>query len=257
MEHHAALEVAAAEFGAGAQQAGGRVLLVEVQLAVALVGGDHEVVLVGQGDQLLQGFQRHQRASGVARRAEEEDLAALPDIRRHGVEVRIEAIFFAARQVVRLRAGEQGRAFVDLVERVGADHQAIRITIHHRLGEGEQRLAGAVHRQYVARGVQPAGRHLETVLAPTGDGFAQCWNAQGAGVDGELVEVGGQRLGDEGRRAVLGLTDRQRDRLQLLRRLGAGQQGAELFEGVGLEQVEGVVHAGGFSQMLMRTGTVS
>ncbi|MNY37748.1 hypothetical protein D3C86_1723310 [compost metagenome] len=50
MEHHAALEVAAAQCRTGSQQAWWRGILVEVQLAVAFVGGNHEVVLVGQGD---------------------------------------------------------------------------------------------------------------------------------------------------------------------------------------------------------------
>ncbi|MCY1188478.1 hypothetical protein D9M73_295930 [compost metagenome] len=50
MEYHATLEVFAAKGGAGAEQAGWWRLLVEVQLAVAFVGGNHEVVLVGQGD---------------------------------------------------------------------------------------------------------------------------------------------------------------------------------------------------------------
>ncbi|MNF75148.1 hypothetical protein D3C84_572040 [compost metagenome] len=244
MEHHAALEVAAAEFGAGVQQASGRVLLVEVQLAVALVGGDHEVVLVGQGDQLLQGIQRYQRAGGVARRADEQDLTALPDVGRYGVEVRIEAVLGQARQVVRGGTGEQGGAFVDLVEGVGADHQGVGATVDHRLGKGEQRLAGAVDRQHMLGRVEPAGGHAEAALAPAGNGLAQGRQADGGRVDGELVEVVGQRLGDEVRRAVLGLADGQGDRLLVSRRLGAGQQGAQLFERVGLQEVEGSVHQG-------------
>ena len=197
VEHHAALEIAAAQLGAGAEQAGRRILFIEVQLAVALVGGDHEVVLVGQGDQLLQLLHRYQGAGGVAWRTQEEDLAALPDVGRNGVEVRIEAVVFQARQVVRLGAGEQGCAFVDLVERIGADHQAPGFAVDHRLGKGEQRLASAVDRQHMAGGIQPAGRHAEAALAPGGDGFAQRRNAQGGGVHGQLVEVARQRLGDE------------------------------------------------------------
>ncbi|MDT4837851.1 hypothetical protein FQZ97_715940 [compost metagenome] len=242
VEDHAAFEVGAAEFRAGGEQAGGRVLLVEVELAVALVGGDHEVVFVGQGDQLLQGVQRDQRAGGVARRAEEEDLAALPDVRRHGVEVRVEAVLRQAGQVVRLGAGQQGRTFVDLIEGVGADHQAVVGTVDHGLGEGEQGFAGTVHRQHVAGGVEPAGRHLEAALAPLGDGLAQGRDAQGGGVHSELFEIGRQGLGDEGRGAVLGLADGQGDGLLLRRWLGAGQQGTEFLEGVGLQVVQGVVH---------------
>ena len=97
VEHHAAGEIAAAQLGAGAEQAGRRGVFVEVQLAVALVGGDDEVMLVGQGDQLLQCFQRDQCAGGVARRAEEQNLAALPDLCWHRIEVRVETMVFQAR----------------------------------------------------------------------------------------------------------------------------------------------------------------
>jgi hypothetical protein len=53
-------------------------VFVEVELAVALVGSDHEVVFVGQGDQFFQGVERDQRAGRIAWRAQEQDLAALP-----------------------------------------------------------------------------------------------------------------------------------------------------------------------------------
>lgn len=66
VEHYATLEVLAAQFDTGAEQAWRRGLFVEVQLAVALVGGDHEVIFVGQGDELFQGLDRDQRAGRVA-----------------------------------------------------------------------------------------------------------------------------------------------------------------------------------------------
>src|SRR3546814_16121547 len=77
-------------------------------------------------DQLFQRLQRHQRTGRVARRTEEENLAALPDIHRHGIEVRVEAVLLEAWQVMRRGAGEQGCAFVDLIERIRADHQTVR-----------------------------------------------------------------------------------------------------------------------------------
>ena len=81
MEHHAALEILATQFDARAEQARRRCLLVEVKLAVALVGGDHEVVFIRQGDEFFQGVDRNQRAGRVTRRAQEKNLAALPDVR--------------------------------------------------------------------------------------------------------------------------------------------------------------------------------
>lgn len=146
-------------------------------------------MLVGQGDQLLQCFQRYQRTGRVAWRAEEEDLTALPDFRGHGVEIRVEAVLFEARQVVWRGSGEQRCAFVDLIERIGADHQPIGVAIDHGLGEGEQCFACPVHRQDMARRVQRLGSQAETPFAPTGDGFAQRRNAERGRIDRELVEL--------------------------------------------------------------------
>ncbi|MCY1420764.1 hypothetical protein D9M71_363980 [compost metagenome] len=139
-------------------------------------------------------------------------------------------------------AGQQGCAFVDLVERVGADHQAVIGAVDHGLGEGEQRFTGAIDRQDVAIGVQPAGRHAKAPLAPLADGLAQGRQADGAGVHRQLVEVVGHGLGDERRRFVLRLTDRQGDGAFVRRRRNAAQQGAELFERVGLKLGQGMVH---------------
>ena len=67
VEYHAAFEIFTTQVYAGAQQADGRCLLVEVQFAVALVGGNHEVMFVSQGDQFFQGVEGDQRARRVAR----------------------------------------------------------------------------------------------------------------------------------------------------------------------------------------------
>ena len=242
VEHHAALEVAAPQRDAGTEQAGRRAVLVEVEFAVALVRGDHEVVFIGQGNQPLQGFQRQQGAGGVAWRADEQDLRALPDLGRHGIEIRCEAVVGQAWQVVRGGAGQQGRAFVDLIEGIGTDHQPALLAVEHRLHEGEQRLAGAADGQRVAPGVQPAVRYAEALLAPGDDGFAQGGRTQRGRIDRQLVHVRGQRLGDKSRRGMLGLADGQGDVRPVGRRLRTGHQGAQLLEGVGVEQGQGWIH---------------
>src|SRR5471032_2511468 len=238
----AALEVLPAQFDAGAEQAGWRGLFVEVQLAVALVGGDHEVVFVGQGDQLFQGFNRDQRAGRVARRAQEQDLAAFPDVWRDGVEIRVEAVFVQARQVMRLGTGEERGAFVDLIERVRADHQRVFATIDNGLGEGKQRFTGAVDRQYIARRVEPAAWDVETTFTPGGDGFTQSRDTEGGRVHGHLIQVVGQGFGDKAWRTVLRFTDGQRDRALVRVWRDAAEQGAELLERVGLQLVQSVVN---------------
>ncbi len=69
------------------QQPRGRRCLVGVNFAVALVAGDHKVVLVGQRNELLQSLARHDRTGGVAGGANEEQLAGLPLIRAHRREI--------------------------------------------------------------------------------------------------------------------------------------------------------------------------
>ncbi|MCY1432471.1 hypothetical protein D9M71_484710 [compost metagenome] len=138
--------------------------------------------------------------------------------------------------------GEQGGAFVDLVERVGADHQAIGATVDHGLGEGEQCFTGAIDRQYVFVGIQPATWHTKTTLAPAGDGLTQGWQANGGRVHGHLLEVVGQGLGDERRRFMLGLTDRQGNGAFVGGRLDAAEQGAKFLERVGLKLKQIGVH---------------
>ncbi len=173
VEHHATLEIAAAQLGAGGQQARRWRLLVKVQLAVALVGSDHEVILVGQSDQLFQRDERDQRPRRIAGRAQKQNLAALPDLGRDRVEVRVEAIVIKARQVVRRGPGQQRGTLVDLIKRIGADHQAVGAALYHGLGKGEQCFTRTVDRQHVARRIDPARGHPEAALAPVANSFAQ------------------------------------------------------------------------------------
>ena len=242
VEHHATLEVLAAQGHAGAEQANRRGLLVEVQLAVALVRSDHEVVFVGQGDEFFQGVERDQRAGRVAWRAQEQDLAALPGVDGHRVEIRVETMLGQARQVVWLGACQEGCPFVDLVERVRADDQGVVATVDHGLGESKQGFTGAIDRQDVARRVEPALGYIETSLGPAGDGFAQRRDAQGGGVDRHLVEVVSQRLGHEVRGAVFRFANRQGNRTLVGVGLHAAKQGAQFFERVRLQLVQSVVH---------------
>ena len=199
-------------------------------------------MFVGQRNQLFQGFKRDQGACRIARRAQEQDLAALPRVGRDSVEIGVEAVFSQAWQVVRRGPGEKGRAFVDLVERVRADDQRVVATVDHGLSEGKQRFTGAVDREDVTRRVEPARRHVETALGPVGNGLTQGRDAQRGRVDRHLVEVVGQGFGHEIGGAVLGLANRQRNRAFVGIGLHAAQQGAQFFERVRLQLVQSVVH---------------
>ena len=61
-------------------------------------------------------------AGGVAGAADVDELRLLPDGFRYGLPVRCETVFGALVHQIQAGAGQQGSPFVDLVERVGGDH---------------------------------------------------------------------------------------------------------------------------------------
>jgi len=79
-------------------------------------------------------------------------------------------------------------------------------------------------------------------LTPARNGFAQGRNPTRGWIYRQLIEVVGQCLGDEVRRAVLWLADRQRDGALVSRRLCASEQTTQFFEGIWVQQIQGVVH---------------
>ena len=84
------------------QQARRRRGLVQVDLRVALVGGDDEVVALGELQRALQILQRQHRAGRIARAAQKQHLAALPHGLRHRVEIRQIAVGGGGVEEVRL-----------------------------------------------------------------------------------------------------------------------------------------------------------
>ena len=113
---------AAEQFGR-LQAAERRLGFVEVDFRVALVGGDDEAVVVGKLEQLLPVVERQHLAGRIARRADVDELDARPFLVAQAGEVEGEVVFRQRVEEARLGAGEVGRAFVDLVERIGADDQ--------------------------------------------------------------------------------------------------------------------------------------
>ena len=70
-------------------------------------------------------------------------------MRKSGIRVGVDA--------VRLRAGQERRAFVDLIERIGHDDRRARTAaVDHRLREREQRFAAAEYRQHFRAGIERA-----------------------------------------------------------------------------------------------------
>ena len=118
-------------------------------------------------------------------------------------------------------ACQQGGALVDLVEGVGAEYQGAAGGGNDRLGEGEQRLPGAVYRQDLL--VRIHRRQPETSLQPAGDGLAQCGDAGGGGVVGQFVQVVCYGRQHEGRRRVPRLAYGQVDGAPVRRGRGPGE----------------------------------
>ena len=88
MKHQAATIVGQPRLDTGLQKARRWVGLVVIDLRVALVADDDEVVPLGQRHQVFEPGKRYDRAAGIARVADVQQLAALPDGSRHRLEIR-------------------------------------------------------------------------------------------------------------------------------------------------------------------------
>ena len=144
MKDHAAAVVVTAHFCTGFQQPGGR--LVTVDFRVTLIGGDHKIVFVRQLYQCFQLCLAEGRPGWVTRRADKQQLGPGPGVFADGIKVRLQTRAVGARQVHGLAASQQGGTFVNLIERIGHQHQRMPLAVDHCLSEGKQRFPGAVHR---------------------------------------------------------------------------------------------------------------
>ncbi len=169
MEHHTTAIIIAAHLGGCLQQARRRGGLVEIEFGVALVGGDDKIVLIGKLDELLQVGHISHRTRGVARGAKIDQLTPLPYLGGYRVQVRQEAVLGTGVEEIRFGPGEQSGPLIDLIERVGGEHQRIACAVHHRLGKGEQCLASAGYRQHMAFSIHRVCRKAEPGSQPIGD----------------------------------------------------------------------------------------
>ena len=239
--------IVATQRGAGLQEAGRRPTLVAIDFAVALIRRDDEIELVCLGDERVQRSDIQYRACWIAWRAQVNELRAGPDVVRHRTEVGQEAIVLRAMHEVGRRPRQQRRAFVDLVEGIGHEHDRVRAVGNQRLRKREQRLAGAVHRQHVACGLQAAGCQVEAPGCPFGAGGAQVFAAPGRGIGAQRAFDAGrfaQRRDDEVGGRVLRLAKRQRDVRRVGLHLDTGLDGIEALKGIGVECVQSRIHRG-------------
>jgi hypothetical protein len=182
-----------------------------VDLAVALVGEDAEVVALGEGEEAPPVVRVGDRALGVRGRADVGKGDAVEERRRQGGVIGQEAGLAGRGHRHRLRADGEGGSAIGLVERVR--HEDRRAAAGLGLGrEGEagaeQALAGAVQRDHLRVGVD-----ADAVAAgePGGDGGAELGGALVRRVAAELVGLRRNGLGDDRRQRVLRLADRHRE----------------------------------------------
>ena len=190
---------------------------------------------LAQSKQLVPFGQRHYRTGRVAGRAGVDQLRAGPDRFGHAVPVDREVARRVAGHKVRFGAGQQRRAFVDLVERIRADHVrrlGRRACIDHGLRQRKQRFARTIDRQHLGRRVQ---RKTVAALDPAGEGRTQRRLTGGRRVAGKATQVVAQCLLDEIRRRMLGLANAQADGGVGRVRRDAGEQLSQPLERVGLQ----------------------
>ena len=132
---------------AAASAPSGGVALVEVNLRVTLVGGDHKTVSIRKFEQQAPLVLSRYPASWIVRRTHIQQLRPIPDIFRHIRPERRAAIRVAAVDEMRGCARKQRGALVDLIERIGSYHGCPNAArIDQRLRDREQGFARAEYR---------------------------------------------------------------------------------------------------------------
>ena len=197
----------------GAERAERRLRLVEMDLRIAFVGRDDEAVSIGQLERLAPFGERHHAAGRVVGRADVEQLRARPDVGGHRVPAMREAASASAFTQIRLRAGEQRRTFVDLIERIGNDDgRAGAAAVDHRLRRMRTALRGC---RAPAAPASPASSARKRVAThePAGDRLAQRGCARRRGIIRESRRGAvRERIENESRRRMFRLADREVDR---------------------------------------------
>jgi hypothetical protein len=208
-------------------------------------------VLAREQDGLLQVVETGDRALRVGRRAQIHDLRPVERRRIEGVEIGQEVGRARRRHQHRVGPGEQGRAEIDLVERVGDEGERARALV--AAGDAERRR----HVEAFARagawrdhrlGIDHAGRQLVPARQPVRAGLAEL----GRAVDRRVavpVLVARDDVADELGRAVLRLADRERDRLDIGAWADALDQRGEALKGIVAQRIETCVEHGSLDDL--------
>ncbi len=229
------------------QRAGGR--RVAIDLGVALVDGEDKVMGDGGLEQRRQGVEAGCRALRIGRGTQVDQRRLLQCLRPQRAEIRQKAALGGGGNENRLGAGHHRGARIDVVERVGHQHQrapGAGCGFRHRgEGEHEQRLTGAGHRQDIFVGVDIAGRQAVARSQPVGHGVAEAGGAAQRRIVPPLLGVMGQGRGDEIGRRVARLAERQGDRLDVAGGRDAVEHGVQPLERIGNQIVKARVQHDG------------
>ena len=138
--------------------------------------------------------------------------------------------------------GQIGAALVDLIERIGADHQrhTAAMPVDDRLNERKKRFARAIDRQHF--GIRIDAVQCVTPLHPVRDGLAQGALPERAGIARKPAQSGDQRFLDEDGRSVLRFSDIQPNGLEFGVGCGAGHQLAQFLERIRLQLAKVGIH---------------
>ncbi len=207
MERHDALGIGP-DGGRNCQDARRR--RVAPDLGIAFVSQHDEVVLLGQRDEIAQVLLARHRSLRVRRRAEVAQRDAVEHRGRQRRVVGQEPRSGRRRRLDRLGADRQRSCAIRLVERVRHQHGGPRAVLclrRERERRVEQALARAVQRHDPRVRVEPRAVPSRD---PVGDGRAQILGPVIGRIAAELVEMRGDRLGDQRRQRMPRLADRHR-----------------------------------------------
>ena len=242
MEHQ---HVAVTQNGARLRDSGRR--LAAVDLGVAFVHAEHEIVVPGQPHRRFQVIQAGRRALRVGRRAKVEKRGARQGRLVHGGQVGQEAGLPRRRQEHRLGPRHDRRSRVHMVVRVGDEdgRRGAAPAVGQGQGGGhEQGLAGAGDGQDLGGRVDGAVGQAIAANQPRRHRVPEPGRAADRGIPAPQMGVGGQGLGEHGRRPVLGLADGQRQGLDARGGSDAVEQRPEAGERIGGQPVETGIHHG-------------
>src|SRR5262249_3168433 len=146
-EHHKVFEIAQTESHRRFQRSEWG-FVAEVDLAVALVAGNHEAVAFTQAKEIFPIGRWHDGPGRISWRTDIDQLRRFPHLIRNRRPVDVEIKRRIAGNVVRCGSGEYRRAFINLIERIRANDSRVRSRwINHGLSERKQGFARAVDRK--------------------------------------------------------------------------------------------------------------